>query len=92
MARFEEEEAAEDARRKAKLENPIDEDGFETVTYKRKRGRKNSLPSEESASSGNGAKPKKKRGAGELEDFYRFQVGSQDVSASGCQGKSVKCI
>lgn len=86
MARFEKEEATEAARRKAKLENPVDDDGFETVTYKRKRGRKNSLPSEESAVIGNGAKPKKKKGAGELEDFYRFQVGTHVVSALGCRG------
>ncbi|CAN0083905.1 unnamed protein product [Ectocarpus sp. 4 AP-2014] len=76
MLRFEEEESAEIAQRKAMLENPEDDDGFVTVTYKRKRGRNSG-----GGGSGNypdgvvaGGAKKKRKGAGELSDFYRFQM------------------
>ncbi|CAN0291492.1 unnamed protein product, partial [Ectocarpus sp. 8 AP-2014] len=75
MLRFEEEESAEIAQRKAMIENPEDDDGFVTVTYKRKRGRNSG------GGTGNppdgvvaGGAKKKRKGAGELSDFYRFQV------------------
>lgn len=70
---FEQEEAAEIAERKAMIESPEDDDGFVTVTYKRKRGRNSGNPSE--AESGvAGDKKKRRGGAGELTDFYRFQM------------------
>lgn len=72
---FEAEEAAEIAERKAKRESPEDDDGFVTVTYKRKRGRNSGNPGESGVTVGEGGGDKKKRkGAGELKDFYRFQV------------------
>ena len=72
MARFEEDEAAEAARRKAKLDNPVDDDGFVTVTHKRKRGRNSGIPSH---SDGTADAPiKKRKGSDKLTDFYRFQV------------------
>lgn len=82
MKRFEKEEAEEEAERKALLEKPEGDDGFVTVTYKRKRGRHSSgnhgLPVDGGGAVADGAK-KKRKGAGELSDFYRFQVGV-DVS------------
>lgn len=74
---FEKEEAAEIAGRKAMLESPEDDDGFVTVTYKRKRGRNSGNPAESGVAGGGGAggNKKKRKGAGELTDFYRFQVG-----------------
>ncbi|CAM9365200.1 unnamed protein product [Ascophyllum nodosum] len=72
MARFEEDEAAEAARRKAKLDNPVDDDGFVTVTHKRKRGRNSGIPSH---SDGTADAPiKKRKGSDKLTDFYRFQM------------------
>ncbi|CAM9841369.1 unnamed protein product [Ectocarpus sp. 6 AP-2014] len=75
MLRFEEAESAEIAQRKAMLENPEGDDGFVTVTYKRKRGRNSG------GGTGNppdgvvaGGAKKKRKGAGELSDFYRFQM------------------
>lgn len=77
MQRFEKEEAEETAERKALLEKPEDDDGFVTVTYKRKRSRKSSgnkgHPVDGGGVISDGAK-KKRKGAGELSDFYRFQV------------------
>ena len=77
MQRFEKEEAEEAAERKALLEKPEDDDGFVTVTYKRKRGRNSSgnhgPPLDGVGVAADGAK-KKRKGAGELSDFYRFQV------------------
>ncbi len=78
MNRFETEEAEEAAERKALRENPVDDDGFVTVTYKRKRGRNSGNdgnPSEAGGTADKGNK-KKRKGAGELSDFYRFQVRS----------------
>lgn len=76
MQRFEKEEAEEEAQRKALLEKAEDDDGFVTVTYKRKRGRdtrgNHGLPSDGAGVTSDGAK--KRKGAGELTDFYRFQV------------------
>ena len=76
MQRFEMEEAEEKAERKALLEKPEDDDGFVTVTYKRKRGRNSdSGPLLDGGGlAADGAK-KKRKGASELSDFYRFQVG-----------------
>ncbi|CAM9224593.1 unnamed protein product [Laminaria digitata] len=73
---FEKEEAAEIAGRKAMLESPEDDDGFITVTYKRKRGRNSGNPAESGVAGGGGAggDKKKRKGAGELTDFYRFQM------------------
>lgn len=60
------------------IESPEDDDGFVTVTYKRKRGRNSGNPSE--AESGvAGDKKKRRGGAGELTDFYRFQVRKRKV-------------
>lgn len=76
MHRFEKAEAEELAERKALLEKPEDDDGFVTVTHKRKRGRNsstNGTPSDGEGVTADGAK-KKRKGAGELSDFYRFQV------------------
>lgn len=74
---FEKEEAAEIAERKAMIENPEDDDGFVTVTYKRKRGRNSGgNPSGSEPSVAGGDKKKRRGGAGELTDFYRFQVRS----------------
>ncbi|CAM9799115.1 unnamed protein product [Scytosiphon promiscuus] len=77
MHRFEQAEAAEMAKRKALLEKPEDDDGFVTVTYKRKRGRNSGGDGNPAGGGGmltaGGAK-KKRKGAGELSDFYRFQM------------------
>eukprot|EP00903_Cladosiphon_okamuranus_P008193 g7889.t1 len=77
MQRFEKGEAEREAERKALLEKPEDDDGFVTVTYKRKRGRKSSgnhgLPAHGGGVVASEAK-KKRKGAGELSDFYRFQM------------------
>lgn len=79
MERFEGEEAEAAAKRRALLENPTDDDGFVTVTYKKKRGRSGTnavlplagdLAGVDAAVGGK----KKKKGAGSLPDFYRFQV------------------
>ena len=79
MNRFEAEEAEEAAERKALLQNPVDDDGFVTVTYKRKRGRNSGgvadgNPSEAGGGAVDRGNKKKRKGAGELSDFYRFQV------------------
>lgn len=78
MNRFETEEAQEAAKRKALLQNPVDDDGFVTVTYKRKRGRNSGSDGNSSEIGGIADKgnKKKRKGAGELSDFYRFQVRS----------------
>lgn len=76
MERFEDEEAEEAAKRKALLENPTDDDGFITVTYKKKRGRSVPLPVAADLAAANAAAgvKKKRKGAGSLPDFYRFQM------------------
>lgn len=82
MLRFEQAEAAEIAKRKALLEKPEDDDGFVTVTYKRKRGRNSGNdgnPAGGVVAPAGGAK-KKRKGAGELSDFYRFQVRTQNTA------------
>lgn len=81
MQRFESEEAREAAERKARLENPEGDDGFVTVTYKRKRGRNSGNPAEGEGVRTDGGAKKKKKGAGELQDFYRFQVWFGDQSS-----------
>lgn len=58
------------------IENPEGDDGFVTVTYKRKRGRNSGGNPSESEPSVAGEKKKRRGGAGELTDFYRFQVQS----------------
>lgn len=79
MHRFESKEAAEMEKRKAMLENPEDGEGFVTVTYKRKRGRNSGGGNDGYSRDGagfvaDGAANKKRKGAAELSDFYRFQV------------------
>lgn len=74
MQRFEAAEAEEAARRKALLEGEADEDGFITVTYKEKRGRSDAPPPVAKADDTSGGLKKKRKGAGSLPDFYRFQV------------------
>lgn len=76
MQLFEQEEAEEAAKRKAMIDNPEDDDGFVTVTYKRKRGRNSNNASERGGTpDGRAGAKRKRKGAGELTDFYRFQVG-----------------
>lgn len=80
MVRFEQQEAADMAEHKALLEKPADDDGFVTVTYKKKRGR-GRAPTEDTPEI-SGRSQKRKRGSSELPDFYRFQVGAKaDVRA-----------
>lgn len=86
MRRFEQEEAAEAAERKTLRENPEDDDGFVTVTYKRKRGRNNNPSADASVDEATRSAKKKQKGAGELTDFYRFQVG---VAYMRCFGERV---
>ncbi|CAM9414349.1 unnamed protein product [Pylaiella littoralis] len=79
MHRFESKEAAEMEKRKAMLENPEDGEGFVTVTYKRKRGRNSGGGNDGYSRDGagfvaDGAANKKRKGAAQLSDFYRFQM------------------
>lgn len=86
MHDFEQAEDAEVAKRKALLEKPEDDDGFVTVTYKRKRGRNSGSDGNPAGGGGviaaDGAK-KKRKGAGELSDFYRFQVRNVQFVSAG---------
>lgn len=77
MKRFEEAEAEEAAKRQEMLEKGVDDDGFTTVTYKKKRGRAGDPPpvaEHDGSAVSQGGRGKKRKGAGSLPDFYRFQV------------------
>ncbi|CAM9389706.1 unnamed protein product [Discosporangium mesarthrocarpum] len=86
MEAFEKGLEEEEARRAAIASGGPDENGFETVTYKKKRGRERLGPGGGGAGGGwtaaggggegqgRGLRRKKRKGSEGLPDFYRFQM------------------